>query len=251
MSIDTVTTTSDQGQRSANGFGAALRYEWTSLRTLRSTWVLSGLGVALQLVLALVQGSRESSSGFDEFTSGISLVTLVTAVLVAAIGVNAFGAGTRHRTIEVTTLTLRSPSRILLAKSVVIAGIAVVTGLLAVLVNWLGVLVIAGKVPDPASASAATLGTIVYVVLSGLIGLALAALTRQAVLALGAILVWSGGLEAAIGGLCRLPDEAMPFTAAKEAASTSGSELYLALPLVGVTVVLLVGAFAVLSRRDT
>ena len=251
MSIDTSSpTNADQRLRSPNGFGAALRYEWTSLRTLRSTWVLSGLAVLLQLVYAPLSGGG-SSTGLDEFESGLGIVELIGAVLIAAIGVNAFGSEYRHRTIEVTALTLRSPTRIVLAKSAVTAGIAAVAGLAAVLVDWLGTLTFAGQMPDPGPAALAGLGAIAYLVLSGIIGVALAALTRHAVLALGAILLWTGGLEALIGGKLHLPTAAMPFLAAKQGIITSEPQWSLGLPLIGLAAVLLVGAIAVFSRRDT
>lgn len=250
MSTDTSSPTrADQRLRSPNGFGAALRYEWTSLRTLRSTWVLSGLAVLLQLVYAPLSGG--SSTGLDEFESGLGIAELLGAVLIAAIGVNAFGSEYRHRTIEITALALRSPTRIVLAKSAVTAGIAAVTGLLAALVDWLGVLAFAGQLPDPGPAALAGLGVIVYLVLSGIIGVALAGLTRHAVLALGAILLWTGGLEALLGGKLHLPEAAMPFLAAKQNIITSEPQWYLGLPLVGLTAVLVVGAIAVFSRRDT
>lgn len=251
MSTDTSSPTrADRPLRSANGFGAALRYEWTSLRTLRSTWVLSGIAVLLQLAYAPLSGGG-SSTGLDEFESGLGIAELIGAVLIAAIGVNAFGSEYRHRTIEITALTLRSPTRIVLAKSAVTAGIAAVTGLLAVLVDWLGTLTFGGKMPDPGPAATAGLGAIAYLVLSGIIGVALAGLTRHAVLALGAILLWTGGLEALLGGKLHLPEAAMPFLAAKQGIITSEPQWYLGLPLVGLTAVLLVGAIAVFSRRDT
>ncbi|MFB7510218.1 hypothetical protein [Streptomyces broussonetiae] len=66
------------------------------MRTLRSTWVLSGLVVLLQLCFALADG-RTGSTGTEQFIKGLSLMPLLTAVLIAALGVNTFGMEYRHR----------------------------------------------------------------------------------------------------------------------------------------------------------
>lgn len=252
MSIDDSTKEPDQraaAPSGAGGFGAALRYEWTNLRTLRSTWVLSGLLVLLQLAYALWD-DREGSTGLQQFSSGLQLPTLLTSVLVAAIGVNAFGAEYRYRTITTTALVTRSPARIVLAKAAVVSGITAVTALLAVAVNCSGVLLLGGAALDPARAAVAGAGAIVYLVLSALVGLALAGLTRSAVTALGASVLWPGVLETTIVGVGKVSPESMPFLSARMLAISSEPQWYMPLLLAGVTAVLLAGAVAVLSWRD-
>ncbi|GAB3285824.1 ABC transporter permease [Parasphingorhabdus pacifica] len=253
MSIDNSTNARNQQAEAASpgagGFGAALRYEWTNLRTLRSPWVLSGLAVLLQLVYTLLD-DREGSTGFRQFSSGLQLLTLITFALVAAIGVNAFGSEYRYRTITTTTLVTRSPARIVLAKAAAVGGIATMTALLVIAVDYLGVLLLGGAALDPARAAVAGFGAIVYLVLSALIGLALAGLTRSAVAALGAIILWPGVLETTLVGAADVAPDSMPFLSARQLAVTSDPQWYLPLLLAGLTTVLLAGTVAALSWRD-
>lgn len=238
------------GKQRSTGFGSALRYEWINLSTLRSTWVLSGLVVLLQIVYTIFD-DRADTPGAGQFSSQLSLLTIVTSVLVAAIGVNAFGAEYRHRTIATTVLTLRSRMSVVLAKAVVVAAIGAVTGLLAVLVDYLGVLVIGGTTVNMGDVAGAGLAALIYVVLSGLVGLALAGLTRHAVVALGLVIVWPGILEPLLAQALDLDPVAFPFLALRSLARVSAEpEWYLALPLVSLTAVLIAGTVVALSRRD-
>lgn len=232
------------------GFRSALRYEWTNLSTLRTTWVLSGLVVLLQVVYTLFD-NREDTPGTTQFSSGLTLLTMITAVLVSAIGVNAFGAEFRYRTIVTTVLTVRSRVRVVLAKAVVVAGFGAVTSLVAVLVAYLGVLTIGATTAAPASVAVAGLGAVLYVTLSGLVGLALAGLTRHAVAALGVMILWPAVLETTLVGAFDVNPTSLPFISARMlAGNASDPQWYLPLPLTGVAVVLLIGAVTALSRRD-
>ncbi|MGN5382340.1 histidine kinase [Streptomyces lasalocidi] len=177
----------------------ALRYTWAGLRTLRSTWVLSGLVVLLQLCFALAD-SRVGSTGTEQFIKGLSLMPLLTAVLIAALGVNTFGMEYRHRTIATTVLTLRSPARIVAAKALVVAAVGTGTAGVAAAVDYLGVLTIGQTSPDSGRALAAAGATVLYVTLTGLVGLAVAGLTRSAVAALCIAVLWLHGAGAAAGG---------------------------------------------------
>ena len=234
----------------STGFGTALRYEWINLSTLRSTWALSGLVLLLQLAFALFD-SREDSPGSAQFSQGLTLLTMISAVLVAAIGVNAFGSEYRYRTISTTVLTLQSRVRLVLAKAGVVAGISVVTSLLAVLVDYVGMLTIGGTTADLAEVATGGLGAILYVMLSGLTGLALAGLTRHAVAALGVMILWPAVLETLLLSTLDLNPASLPFIAARKlAVDPSDSHWYMPLPLVALTIVLLAAAATALHRRD-
>ncbi|PNE40594.1 ABC transporter permease [Streptomyces noursei] len=228
----------------------ALRYAWAGLRTLRSTWVLSGLVVLLQLGFALTD-NRTGSTGTEQFTKGLSLMPLLTTVPIAALGVNAFGMEYRHRTITTTVLTLQSRAWIVAAKALVVAALGAVTAAVAAAVDYLGVLTIGQTTPDSGPALAAAGATALYVTLTGLVGLALAGLTRSAVAALSITVLWPLVLEPLLANALNLDSRMVPFAAAKQlAAATPGAHGYEALPLLALTALLLAGNALALSRRD-
>jgi ABC-2 type transport system permease protein len=228
----------------------ALRYAWAGLRTLRSTWVLSGLVVLSQLCFALVD-TRTGTTGTEQFTKGLALMPLLTAVPIVALGVNAFGMEYRHRTITTTLLTLQSRAWIVAAKALVVAALAAVTAGIAAAVDYLGVLTIGQTEPDPGRALATAGATVLYVVLTGLVGLALAGLIRNAVAALSIAVLWPGVLEPLLLVAFHLDPWALPFTAAKQlAGAEAGAHGYEALPLLALTALLLAGSTLALSRRD-
>ncbi len=228
----------------------ALRYTWVGLRTLRSTWVLSGLVVVLQLCFALADG-RTGLTGTQQFIKELSLMPLLTAVLIAALGVNTFGMEYRHRTITTTVLTLRSPAWIVAAKALVVAAVGAGTAGVAAAVDYLGVLTIGQTAPDSHRALAAAGATVLYVTLTGLVGLAVAGLTRNAVAALCIAVLWPAVVEPLLVAALRLDPRVVPFTAAKRLVEAGAAEHgYEALPLLALTALLLTGSALVLSRRD-
>ncbi|MFJ3234681.1 hypothetical protein [Streptomyces sp. NPDC086787] len=228
----------------------ALHHAWTGLRTLRSTWVLSGLVVLAQLGFALVD-QRADTTGTEQFTKGLSLMIVLTAAPIAALGVNAFGAEYRHRTIITTVLTLQSRAWIVAAKAVVVAALGAVTAAVAAAVDYVGVLAIGHTVPDPGRALAAAGATVSYVTLTGLVGLALAGLTRSAVAALSITVLWPAVLEPLLTTALRLDSRMVPFAAARQLAEAgAAAHGYEALPLLALTALLLAGSALALSRRD-
>lgn len=230
--------------------GSALKYEWAGARTLRSTWVLSGLLVLAQLGYTVID-HRAGTGPTVQFTQGLSLMTLVTALFVTALGVMSFGGDFRHRTIVPMVLTLRSRTAIVAAKSVVVAAFGAGAALLATGVDYLGVLVLGGGAPDPGPALSATAATVLYVVLSGLIGLAVAGLLRSAVAALAITVIWQLAVEALVVQFLKLDATSMPFLALRQLAQGGpGTHAYQALPLIIVTVAGLAGAAWSLARRD-
>ncbi|MFE6554273.1 hypothetical protein ACFVHS_38665 [Streptomyces sp. NPDC057746] len=228
----------------------AIRYTWTGLRTLRSTWVLTGLVVLLQLCFALVD-NRTGTTGTQQFTKGLSLMLLLTSVPIVALGVNAFGMEYRHRTITTTILTLGSRAWIVTAKALVVAAFGVLTAGIAAGVDYLCVLTIGHASPDPKRALVAACTAVLYVMLSGLVGLALAGLTKNSVVALSVAVLWPGVVEPLLISALRLDPQVVPFTAAKLLAQTpADAHGYDVLPLLVLTVLLLAGSALSLSQRD-
>jgi len=247
------TATISQRPRTAprpSGLTAALRYEWAGARSLRTTWVLGGLLVVAQLGFTAID-TRTGTGPTAQFTKGLSLMTLVTALFVTALGVMSFGADFRHRTIVPMALTLRSRTAIVAAKAAVVTTLGGAAALLATGVDYAGVLVLGGGTPDPGRAVPAAVATVLYVVLSGLAGLAAAGLLRSAVAALAITAVWQLGLEVLVVQFLKVDPASMPFLALRQLAQDApGAHAYQALPLLVVTVLGLAGAAWSLARRD-
>ncbi len=126
------------------GMSDALRYEWTRIRTIRSTWWLTGSALAIALLISLLLGvvghhdfSRNGASASDVDGFGPYLVTQFAAsgqipslvgFLVAMIGIFAWGHEYRHGMIRASLTALNSRSALWTAKYVVVgAWVAVVS----------------------------------------------------------------------------------------------------------------------------
>lgn len=229
---------------------SALRYEWAAARSLRSTWLLLGLLIVAQLGYTAID-HRAGIPPTHQFASGLSLLTLITALFVTALGVMSFGADFRHRTIVPMALTVRSRTAIVAAKAAVVAGLGGATALLAVGIDYAGVLVLGGGTPEAGTAVSTASATILYVVLAGLVGLAAAGLLRSAVAALAITAVWQVVLEALVVQFLKVNPLVMPFLALRELSTDiPGTHAYQALPLVALTAAGLIAATVSLSRRD-
>lgn len=172
---------------------AALRYEWVRLRTLRSTWWLLGLAVALHALVAFAVASAAADS---TELQGAELTTLVMTggarfapiplqvVLVALVSVFALGHEYRHGTIRASLTAIPRRSAFLAAKVLVCCGWAVIiaVGLLAVGYvaaalrlgwRWSDVPLFSGDT------GRVLLGFVVFTVVWTVIGLAVAGLFRN------------------------------------------------------------------------
>ncbi|GAB3157889.1 hypothetical protein GCM10027258_67820 [Amycolatopsis stemonae] len=223
----------------------ALAYEWVRVRSLRSTWLLlAGAGV-LPFASGLYWGLKRDLGTLDAFTSAFGLVDRLGALLVAAIGVAAFGLDHQHGTLATTRLVLRSPARIVAARSLVTAGLGLLGGLLMVALTAAGVRTGGGALPADAGAAGRAAGAVVLLtVLSGLAGVALGGLLRHPGLAVGVFAVWTFVAETALATLTDVPVAALPFSGTALSA-WPGTSVFAGL------VALALGATTVtLARRD-
>jgi len=134
----------------------ALRYEWTRLRTLRSTYWLIGLALVFQIVMAgifawrfsVASGNVGEQNSFDLIaTIGASsgIAPLFIGYILGLLGVFSMGHEYRHGMIRATLTAVPSRVHVLTAKiittSVVVAGAAfacVGIAVIAMLVFGLG-----------------------------------------------------------------------------------------------------------------
>jgi ABC-2 type transport system permease protein len=182
---------------------AAIRAEWTKLRTLPSTaWLLVGaaaLTIAVSAAVALATHQSVGGGGQDPTKlalTGIDLGQAVIVVLAVLTISEEYGTGM----IGVTLAAIPRRPAVLAAKCVNIAGVTLLAGLAAVagcLIVGRLMLPNAGLGPahgyllvslsHPATLRAAT-GSVIYLVLIGLIALGAATALRDAAVAIGAVL---------------------------------------------------------------
>ncbi|SED04189.1 hypothetical protein SAMN04489727_6140 [Amycolatopsis tolypomycina] len=191
----------------------ALAYEWARARSLRSTWLLLAVAGVLQFASGLFWGLKRDLGGVDAFTSAFGLAGKLGALLVAAVGVGAFGADHQHGTLATTRLVLRSPSRIVGARAVVTGGLGLLGGVSMVVLTAAGVVAGGGALPAGEGAAGRAAGAVLLLnVLSGVAGVALGGLLRHSGLAIGVFAVWAFVVEVTLGLLAHVPATALPFT---------------------------------------
>lgn len=191
----------------------ALRYEWTRIRTLRSTYWLIGIGLlvtsGIALIFALVAEEADQNdpelimamlSGAANF--GVPFL----AVFLAIIGVFATGHEYRHGTVQPTLTTIPQRSTLLAAKIIVVLATA-----LAVVLVSLGIAALIGALSfgglsglGDSPLNEALPGYVVYVLLYALLGLALGQLFRGVPSALVVLFVVPLVVETLIVGLTNI-----------------------------------------------
>ncbi len=192
---------------------AALRYEWRRLWTIRSTYWLVGGTLVFQLVLSMLiaasldPGAADLSSG--QLTASVVSVgastgalPLLSAYIVAMLGVFSFGHEYRHGMIRATLTAVPSRGAVLTAKVLTMGILAAALGIACALLGLLNAAMFLGNDADTSSSFVrdVILGLVVYTVLFGLFGLAMSGLLRNQTGAMALVLV----LPSVIEGVLRL-----------------------------------------------
>jgi ABC-2 type transport system permease protein len=179
----------------------ALRAEWTKLRTLTSTaWLLVGaVALSVGVSAAIAAATHQSSRGGDPTKlalTGIDLGQAVVAVLAVLAISEEYGTGMIRITLTAT------PRRLVLlaAKAVNVAGLTLVIGVLAVagcLLAGRFMLPSAGLGPahgyplvsiTHSPTLRAAEGSVLYLILIGLLALGVATAIRGTAVSIGAVL---------------------------------------------------------------
>jgi ABC-2 type transport system permease protein len=230
----------------------AVRYEFVRLRSLRSTWVLLATGPVIQFLFAFIWATHHDMPVQTRFGNAFLGLFLVLAVLPAvAVGVSSFGHEYRYRTIVTTTLTLRTPGRILGAKAITVALFAAISGAAIVAVTLLAEIVGGEPFTDAAAIGQAFAGAVVFAVLSSLVGLGVAAVSRNATVALVAMIGFPTIIETLLL-FTKVNPSLIPFAAATKLITTDQLSAHWSSPLalLGLAVVFLVVGWVTLRRRD-
>ncbi len=243
-----------------------IRSEWIKLRSLRSpAWCLIALlavNVLFGWMIATAQARQwDGVAAWDPVRASLSGV-IVTQIAAAVFGVLAFTT----ETIRSSLAAMPRRSRLLAAKTLVVAVAVLLAGLVAALLAFLaGQAAIAARgVPhagltDPGAARAIA-GAGLYLTAVALIGMAAGVLTRSTAAAVTGVI--AGGLLVPVFASA-MPEALARFvvgwwpTAAglRILATTPDRDMLDPWPgfavLAGTTVVLMVAAFVTFRRRDT
>lgn len=192
----------------------ALRYEWTRVRTLRSTWWLTGaslaLGVGISGLLAWALHHTFSTDGAVDLDGiGAALATQLSATeripslisfLLAMVGVFAWGHEYRHGMIRASLTALNSRSSLWAAKYVVVgAWVAVVASVTMVLAALLGELVLRDYVTVFTGTTVEVIAMqTLYAVILAWLAMAVTSLTRSQAFALVTLFLWPLLIESLI-----------------------------------------------------
>jgi ABC-type transport system involved in multi-copper enzyme maturation permease subunit len=211
----------------------ALRFEWIRLITLRSTYWLIGLSLVLNAAVAGIVGFATRNNGYDELAIGTILTgggpfsTMpFAAVFMAVIGIFATGHEYRHGTIQPTLTTIPQRSRVLGAKLLTVAAIALVVAVVSLVIDFAIGMIYWERMPDFTAGplGESVIGYVILVVLWSVLGLALAQFFRGVPSALTVILVVPLVVEGLITTLTMVPAldwlqpvvKFLPFTAGKQ-----------------------------------
>jgi ABC-2 type transport system permease protein len=190
-----------------------VRSEALKLRTVTMNWILGILAFIFPLAVTMLNALfRGGKADFDtrqllDVITGSSFVTvLLGGVMAAAFITGEFGFGTIRPTFAATPRRIR----VLVAKTVVVVGCAVVLEGLVVLIGVIGGSAIARSkgtpinLSDTPSAVPALVGAVVFAALLALGGLGLGMIIRSTPGAIVTLIVWPLVAEAIVGGLLSL-----------------------------------------------
>jgi ABC-2 type transport system permease protein len=226
----------------------ALHAEWTKLRTLASTfWLMLGAAALTAAVgAAAAAATRCPSGGCADDPAKISLTGIylgqaVIAVLAVTAVSGEYGTGLIRLTLTATPRRLT----VLTAKAAIVAGLTLASGAIAVLGSLLaGGLILPGHGISPAhgypaispgdgAVLRAAFGSMLYLALIALLSLGIAAVLREAAVAIGGVLgllylVPIIAFAAGNASLSRLLQQIGPMTAGLAIQATTGLD---ALPI--------------------
>ena len=265
----------------------ALAYEWVRIRTIRSTWWLTGLALVLGVGISTLFSwaihhdfSRSGASQSDLDGLGPAVVTQLAAsghipsvvgFILAMLGIFAWGHEYRHGMIRASLTALNSRSALWVAKYLVVAvWVAVVATVTMLLSGVVGMLYLHGFITVFSGQTWSVLGReVLYIVLLTWMAMAFTSLTRSQAFALVSIFLWPLLIESLIQvffllvpGLRDHTDvlRFLPFNAGnrmvavlESASSTFGDPLSAlggTIVFGGLAVVLMAASFVLFGRRD-
>jgi ABC-2 type transport system permease protein len=190
----------------------ALRYEWLRIRTVRSTYWLTGLGVLITAGIAFIIAMvTRNDPVTPEITANVLLgggeFATFIPVFVAIMGILAVGHEYRYGTIQPTLTAVPQRSRLLSAKILIVCLVALAVVVVSLLINTAIGTIFWGELPDLVASPVNQVipGYFVFVLLNAILGIALAQLFRGVPSAIVVLLVTPLIVEGLIIGLSNIP----------------------------------------------
>ncbi|GLZ36643.1 ABC transporter permease [Actinokineospora sp. NBRC 105648] len=143
MSTDTPTRTGGAvlpaPEETTSGLVQAVRAEWTKLRSVRSTWLIVAASLAMMLVVVMYYGSISALNDEAPQPVGNAPVAalLGVQVVLAMLSIQAVSNEYSTGSIRVSLLWVPVRGRLLLAKSVLMAGVGFALGVLLAVIGAL------------------------------------------------------------------------------------------------------------------
>jgi len=182
---------------------AALRYEWWRLVTLRSTYWLVAVSLVIALTLSsliawgfsgveiLEEGPDFVLAAIATQGAGAGFTPLLIAYVMSIFGILTFGHEYRHGMIRATLTAVPDRLAVFGAKVLLTATVAGLTALLCALLGLLAAKVFFAGIPmDGDDVTRILAGMSLYTAMFALVGLALAAIFRNQVVAIVVVLLY-------------------------------------------------------------
>jgi ABC-2 type transport system permease protein len=190
----------------------ALRYEWTRIRTLRSTYWLIGLGILLTAIIGFIVAMvtrnepRDAQIEAAVLLGGGDFATFIP-IFLAIVGIMATGHEYRYGLIQPTLTALPQRARLLSAKLIVVGLVTIAVVAVSLIINAVIGLIFWGSLPEITESPLNEVipGYFVMVLLYAILGLALAQLFRGVPSAIVVLLVTPLVVEQLIMGLSFIP----------------------------------------------
>ncbi len=207
-----------------------LRSEWIKFTTVTTHWVLAVLAFIFPVAVTVLTAIFMGTDGLDRRTvvaplTGASFLSLLVFMVLGILSITSDYA---HQTIRPTFAATPHRMRVMTAKAVVVAAVALVVELLVLVIGYVaGSLIVNGRRSGLASWSYSEgrvmiLATLVLAPLAAIVGLGAGGLIRNQAAAITVMLVWQVIGEGLISGLLGLVHadslrSMMPFGAAVRA----------------------------------
>lgn len=187
-----------------------VRIEIRKLTTTRAWWVLGlvALAVAVLVTVLTVAGADASEHSALEIFTGALIGGVQTAYMITAIvGISAVAGEYRHHTVTPSYLAVPRRGQLISAKLAVLFVYGLVVGLVAVGVcsaiaaPWLASRGLLGGTLSAAGIARAVVGGTAAIAVMTAVGVAVGALLRNQIVAVGALLVYLFAIEQSISTL--------------------------------------------------
>ena len=237
---------------------ALLRGEWIKFRSVRSTWVMVGVALALAL---LISGIAADSIERRRPVETLAVSSTFVFVLLLVLGIQFIAQEYRFGTIRATFTAVPDRRRLLLAKTLFGVGVGLVTALVAVVGSFLVASIVLNgdgrSIPFDAHLAEMATGYVLVAGLSVGFGIGVGAITRNPALGITAVLLDMFVLESLVTVFVSEDvGSVLPFTASFASIPSNGgssglSPWYVALAVYAVWAIgLLVIGAVVVERRD-